>query len=569
MDEQAIFSHLWRHPVDRAQRDLAVTIGILTVAAWLRFWGIDFGLPMAESRPDELNIAFQAMKFGRGDLNPHSFNYPTFFKYIVFGLYGAYYGIGRALHWFSGQEEFLRSFFSGAVTFRLLMRAWSAAMGTACVAMLLWAPGRKWSAALLAVAMLHVRDSHFGVTDPTLTTLCVASVLASMALRVEGTPSVATFAGLLGGLAASTKYNGALTAVPLVLAAWASPGDTVVLATRGLAGMALAFVAGSPYVLFDFATFKKDFLFEMKHLAEGHRVDVGPAWLAHARGTLPNGVGVPMLLAGVGGLVAALWRDWKGGLVLLSFPLAWYVAMGRGETAFYRYMLPMVPFLAIGAGLLVDSIPRPMDDAPAWRRHLKWPVFLLCALPTAWSSVAVVSRMAAGDTRDAMGAWIEANVPTDATIVHGGTYSGAPMLQRNVANQTREYMAKQGRSDAAGFRKPDDPKWYDPTRPMYDVLILDKEGLEFASKAFVDGTLARPPRWLLLEESGPAFYSAVPPEIRALAATRYEVAHIERAGEGSAEDAVYDEQDAFYLPVAGLSEVTRMGPDLTLYRLRP
>jgi hypothetical protein len=59
------------------------------------------------------------------------------------------------------------------------------------------------------------------------------------------------------------------------------------------------------------------------------------------------------------------------------------------------------------------------------------------------------------------------------------------------------------------------------------------------------------------------------PEIRALAATRYEVAHIERAGEGSAEDAVYDEQDAFYLPVAGLSEVTRMGPDLTLYRLRP
>ena len=440
-------------------------------------------------------------------------------------------------------------------------------MGVGCVALLLAAPGRRWSAALLAVAMLHVRDSHFGVTDPQLTTLCVASVLASMALRIQGTTELATFAGLLGGLAASTKYNGALTLVPLIVAAWAAPADTVVLATRGLFGMALGFAAGSPYVLLDFATFKKDFLFEVNHLEQGHRVDVGPAWWAHLSGTLPNGVGLPILVAGVLGMLAGFRKDWKSGLVLIAFPLAWFVAMGRGGGAFYRYMLPLVPFLCVGAGMLVDAVPAVPDDAPAWRRHLKTALFLLLAGPTAWSSVQVVSRMAAGDTRDAMGAWIEANVPTESTIVHGGAYSGAPMLQRNVTNHTREALARAGRADSAGFRKPDDERWYDPARPRYDVLILEKPGLEYASRATVERVLAAPPEWLLLEESGLTYYSAVPDKVRALARARYEVAHEERSHTGAV--GTYDQQDAFYLPVADWEGHTRMGPNLTLYRRRP
>ena len=108
--------------MDRGQRELALTLGILAVAAALRVWGLEFGLPLAESRPDEITIAYQAMKFGRGDLNPHSFNYPTLFKYVAFGLYGAYYAIGRALDTFPDQEAFLRAFFSGAPAFRHLLR---------------------------------------------------------------------------------------------------------------------------------------------------------------------------------------------------------------------------------------------------------------------------------------------------------------------------------------------------------------------------------------------------------------------------------------------------------------
>jgi hypothetical protein len=142
------------------------------------------------------------------------------------------------------------------------------------------------------------------------------------------------------------------------------------------------------------------------------------------------------------------------------------------------------------------------------------------------------------------------------------------MLQRNVANQTREYEAKAGRADSAGFRKPDELKWYRQDRPMYDVRFVRKEGIDFASQVSVDALRADPPPWLLVEQSGLLFYSAVPEAVRALVAERYDVVHVESATEGPTADPVFDQQDAFYLPVARFAGFTRMGPTLSLYRLR-
>ncbi len=534
-------------------------MAILAVAAGLRARGLDFGLPMSEARPDEMTIAYQAMKFGTGDLNPHSFNYPSLFKYVSFGLFGAWYVIGKLLGVFQGQDDFLLSFFQADGSFRLLMRSWSALAGVATVALLAAAPGRLWGAALLAVCMLHVRDSHFGVTDPTLVLFCVGSVICSAILAHEGTLRAATWAGILGGLAASTKYNGALCALPLLIGALVSPGFRGPLVLRGALCMIAAFLAGSPYVLLDFATFQKDFLYEMNHLAEGHYVDVGNGWLHHLTASLRYGMGVPLLAAGVIGLFVGIWREWRTGLVWASFPLVWYALMGRGETAFYRYMLPAVPFLCAGAGMFVEQV-RSV--------RLRAVMLALIAAPTLWASLETTRLMTAGDTRADMGDYIEANVPTDATIVHGGAYTGAPMLQRNVLNQTREYEAKAGRADASGFRKPDDPKWYRKGRPSYDVQLIEKAGIDYASMATVERILAFPPPYLLLEDHPLRHYAYVPDEVRRLAEERYELVHEERASRGPTSEAVFDQQDAFYLPVAGFGDFERMGPDLRLYRLR-
>ena len=543
-------------------RSRKVLAAVVALALLARVAGLEFGLPLAEARPDEQTLAYQAMKFGRGDLNPHSFNYPSLFKYVVFVLFGADFALGRLLGRFEGQEDFLRAFFAADPEFRLLMRSFSVAAGTAGVLLLGWMPGRVWSALVLAGCFLHVRDSHFGVTDITMVTLTTGAVLAASRLQARGTLRAAAVAGLVAGLATSTKYNAALLIVPLVLAAATSPAASQLrIGAAAVAAMGLGFVAGSPYAVLDASTFLTDFRYEAGHLAEGHHVDVGGGWFHHATVTLPLAFGWPGFVAGAVGMLTAFGANRRLALVVFSFPLVYFLLIGRGETAFFRYMLPVVPFVAMGAGLVLDAVHRRFGVLAAAGLAA---VLLISPL---WRSVQAVGLMRAGDTRSAMGAWIEGNVPTDAVIVHAGAYTGAPMLQRNVPNQTREYAARSGRADAGGFRKPDEKKWYRAARPMYDVQFLAKAGIDYASQVTVAELLASPPPWLEVESSGLRFYSAVPAELEPLLASRYELAH-EEVGAADPEGPVYDQQDALYLPAARFSGVTRMGPNLRLYRLR-
>ena len=73
---------------------------ILLLAALLRIWGLDFGLPNDRCRPDEYMISVVALGMGNGDLNPHFFNYPTLFIYLCFICYGLYFVLGYAAGFF-------------------------------------------------------------------------------------------------------------------------------------------------------------------------------------------------------------------------------------------------------------------------------------------------------------------------------------------------------------------------------------------------------------------------------------------------------------------------------------
>jgi hypothetical protein len=215
----------------------------------------------------------------------------------------------------------------------------------------------------------------------------------------------------------------------------------------------------------------------------------------------------------------------------------------------------------MGAGLVLEAVHRRFGLTTAAA------LAAVALISPAWRAIAADRLMMAGDTREDMGAWIEANVPTNAVIVHAGAYTGAPMLQRNVPNQTREVAARQGRADAGGFRKPDEMKWYRQDQPMYDLQFVAKEGIDYASQVSMATLLAAPPPWIEVEESGLRFYSAVPAELPPLLATEYILVHEALATHPSAAP-VYDQQDALYLPAAGFAGVSRMGPNLRLYRRR-
>src|SRR5438874_444420 len=75
------------------------------------------------------------------------------------------------------------------------------------------------AAAFLAVAFLHVRDSHFGVTDVPAAFLTVCAFWAALRCATEGARDArVALAGALCGLAASTKYNAAVALLPAMAA---------------------------------------------------------------------------------------------------------------------------------------------------------------------------------------------------------------------------------------------------------------------------------------------------------------------------------------------------------------
>ena len=120
------------------------------------------------------------------------------------------------------------------------------------------------AALLLAVAFLHVRDSHFGVTDVPMTCLVVAAAIPLTRLLADPTRRRDWIvAGALAGLAASTKYTGGLVvtgglAVAIVaMAERRGPESRAVL--TGVAWFAIAsliaFVLTTPFAVIDVRQF--------------------------------------------------------------------------------------------------------------------------------------------------------------------------------------------------------------------------------------------------------------------------------------------------------------------------
>ena len=153
---------------------------MLGIAAMLRFWSLGFGIPYAVGvdEPEIMERVVNMMK--TGDFNPHFFDYPTAFLLHAAARRDRAVPVRRAS---AGRGHSLDQV--SAADFYLWARALTAAIGTATV-FLLFQIGLRWGArhallgaGLLAVLPMHVRESHFVLTDVPATffaTLTLAAV---------------------------------------------------------------------------------------------------------------------------------------------------------------------------------------------------------------------------------------------------------------------------------------------------------------------------------------------------------------------------------------------------------
>lgn len=413
-----------REPADANRARLGLVLALLA-AALLRFWALPHGVPFSV-QVDEPEVMLRAVRMMKtGDLNPHFFDYPTLYMYVQALVATARFLAGAMRgEWASLAQAPPEAFYVWG-------RAVTAIMGTATV-WVLYRVATRWgrSTALLAAVMfavmpLHVRESHFVLTDVPVTFFVTVTLLLSLRAHERATWPAFALAGAAAGLAAGTKYNGAVAVLVPLLCCVMTPAvrpsrGIAILST--LAGMSAAFLAAAPYTLIDLPVFLNQFA----RLSAEYRTvwpGVDPVWLIYLK-HLRNALGWPGSVIVLAGLAVGAWRAATGPsrlkwIVTMVFPLFYFRFISNQNIVYGRYLLPLLPFLSLlGAAAVVravDQLRHTRLTSPA-RRWAILALTLVSVAPPAYTSIAFDASAARVWTTEQAYGWMLRSIPKGSKV---------------------------------------------------------------------------------------------------------------------------------------------------------
>ena len=534
---------------------------ILAAAIGLRLWGLAFGFPA--EHPDEIFLIVYPLNFFSGDLNPHSFHKPTFHFYLLGLLYAAYFVFGKVLghDWTAAEFSAYHTFFD-TDSLLLLARLASVFFSTLTIwgvyrlAKRLAGEGTGLAAAgLLAVSVLHVRQTPLASVDVPLAFWVVGATWAAVRLLRADRSRDYLLAGALVGLAASTKYPGAAVGLAIP-AAHLCAGRSILqgrLWAAPLAAVAV-FLATSPYLLLDFATFKAHFLFQASH-AQGGRGGGDPAWWRHLAFSLRHSLGYLGLAAAAIAVGFQVFRQRQAEVwVLLAAFAGFGLAVGWAQLAFVRYALPLAALQAVLVALALNPIPLP-----------RWRALLLLALmiEPLYGSVRVVQLQASEDTRHQARGWMERNAVAGARCCNFGGWAGS------VPVETFEHLWWKRQK---ALRNLDAPAMdallpflerENPGKPFFSYVI--QHGNRERSAGSIATVEDFECEYIILHHHPLSASNADTSLVMALDQVGSRVAVFDPEGlDGSHPD--YDPIDAFYIPLAKFGPLRQSGPKVQIWR---
>ncbi len=662
-------------------------LSIVFVGGLARFWGINFGLPHTLCRPDESIITGIAFGFFSGDFNPHFFSYPTLYIYVIHGLYFLYYSIGKLLGHYSSVSDVIENYIAYPTNFFLISRCLSALIGTSTVVIVYNIAKKLFdrktailSAFFLSLTYLHVRDSHFGVTDVSMTFMIMFSLLYILESYQKKDTKYYIFAGIIAGLAISTKYNAILLVIPMLIAhllnTWAFINKKrnynslinnkrkyhfiiilgIILITIGclftiefvetylspygklsnptsimfvefirvaliLTGLTMMFskviyrevnnfyvknkenskklftdkliffvyiffdkrillfgislivffLIGTPFSILDFGSFYKGFISQVDHLQSGHGMDLGIGWFYHAKHTLPKGLGLPLFMAALGGSIILLISDTKKFAILLSFPVIYYVAIGKGHTVFLRYLIPVIPFACIVGAKFAVSVSIRAAKYFRWNASEKMIRMLLVIsiiFPSAFRIIQFDRLLAKRDNRLIATDWVFDNIPSGSSILQVGNSYGNLQLPHY-----KEYLDKLEtvyKSLVASGAKPGRALLIKAKIEYLKKTIKIKgyrqfKGLDNQKRYSI--LMSALPQYVILQDDPTKKNTHVRPEWLSNALkTSYVLKKSFEAIKIENNDNWFDQIDNFFLPFSGFKDIERPGPNIIIYQ---
>jgi hypothetical protein len=417
----------WIRPTDGRRRDLhrPVLWLLLAVTLALRLWGIKQGLPYSYNSDEATHFVPRAIAFFSHDYNPQYFLNPPAYSYLLHFVFEL---------WFGGPDAVRRAYVANPTEVFVVARVVAAVLGTVAVWLTYLAGERLFNkttallgASVFGLAFLPIFYSHLALNDvPALAPVALALYGVAGVLR-NGARRDYVIAGVGIGLAAATKYTGAIVAVCLLAAAICDGvGGAPVKALRrlalALACAVLAFVAANPYSVLDFSAFHAG-VTTQQALAGGSDPEklgtTAASGTAFYFWTFTWGLGwAPSIAALAGSVMLVVRRRLAVAFVLLPAPIAFIIFMGDQQRYFGRWLMPVFGIIALLAGY--GAV-----EAARWLiRARRMPVVLaagaLAVVMLGQSLAAVIHNdgvLSKADTRNVTRAWMVRHVPAGARVV--------------------------------------------------------------------------------------------------------------------------------------------------------
>lgn len=414
----------------------------MLAGAAFRFYGLGWGAPYHHFHIDEHFVFAGALAlrddFWNAALAPKFFMYSPLPMYMLIGLLTVYEWAVRPLELIGIRD---------GVTLMVMGRAISAALGTATIP-LVYLIARQMAgrtagllaAGLLAVSVIHLRDSHFFSVDVSLTFFSVLTWLAAMRVAERARVRAYVASGAAFGAALACKYSAAFLGPVIAVAhlttlAIARPRTGKAWAGWVLKGLVPLAAGGATFLLLDphvFLHYDK-FRADLAELVT-QPMDAGAStavWAAHFTGVSPRlywftnllwwGLGPAFEIWGLLGVAWLIGMRTRASLTAAAFPIAYFAAASQTGLPFARYAVPLAPALAVAAGVLSASL----LARARWRRPALAATCVVCVTTALWA-VAYMNVYIQPDARLQASEYMLRHLPRDTRILIEPTHNTPP-----------------------------------------------------------------------------------------------------------------------------------------------
>jgi len=416
-------------------KNMIILYLILLAALLVRIIGLDWYLPHTYELDEYWTIERSFGVLEHGSLDTGSFLWPSLYMYIQAIAYGLYY-LWRVL------TESIRSLSLSGLAQNLTQteiflvgRFTTVLYGLGTVLLVYFIGERMYSkkvgflsSLFLAFTLLHVRYSRLIRPDVPMTFFITLSFLCTYLIYERDKIRDYLLATIFAGFSIATKYTGVILVVPIFLAhlfrglkekrsLFSIFFNKKVLLI--LLFITIGFFIAFPSGLLQFSRLLRNirgWLEGLNGVTANNQGEIS-SWLYYIIGALNYGMGQPLEIFSLAAVIYAIFRHRKKDILLISFPLAYYLIMGSFLRHFDRYILPVVPFLVITAAMFLVEIASKISSSKPRQNLIIIGLALAIILFPAIRVIRYVDLMTQKGTGLQAKEWIEENIPQGKKIV--------------------------------------------------------------------------------------------------------------------------------------------------------